>query len=279
MNPPIILADPQERARERDRDFSWGEYLITGVEGDDGESATITVDGLRAGRGFGGWTTLMPWPGDPRPEVGMLLRVWSNGSRNHGVDLLGTESERLDSPIHLYYKTEREMEVEQAAWIADDQRRQRKAFEENKAKLDADFDALHPAMKRRIQRFRDEDPDFRWRAEGYEMVVCSEATRLHKAAMDPATGALLKANGIKLPSDRSLPIYDRRELEGVTDWEDTPENRLAAINAINGAPNGYQYKLLEKLFPWIDPGHSGMTWSAAVQMAGILIRDGENARL
>ena len=275
MRDPIILADPKERAAERDADENWGDFFIAEVEGDDGESATVTVsrDSVAGKNTFGGWTTSMPWPISPRPKKGMLIRVWSNGNQNHGVTLI--EGDRL---VPVYYKTKREMDVEHAAWIADHQKKQRQDFVDNVVRLDAEYDALPPALKRRIDRFR-EDPDFRWKEEAYEMAACAEAGRLYKAAMDPATGILLKANKIKLPKDLSLKSYDQPKGEGVTDWEDTPENRLIAIDAINGAPNSYNFKLLESLFPWIDRGHSGNTWGHAVSFAMYLVRDGDEAKL
>jgi len=275
MRDPIILADPKERAAERDADENWGDFFIAEVEGDDGESATVTVsrDSVAGKNTFGGWTTSMPWPISPRPKKGMLIRVWSNGNQNHGVTLI--EGDRL---VPVYYKTKREMDVEHAAWIADHQKKQRQDFVDNVVRLDSEYDALPPALKRRIDRFR-EDPDFRWKEEAYEMAACAEAGRLYKAAMDPATGILLKANKIKLPKDLSLKSYDQPKGEGVTDWEDTPENRLIAIDAINGAPNSYNFKLLESLFPWIDRGHSGNTWGHAVSFAMYLVRDGDEAKL
>ena len=275
MRDPIILADPKERAAERDADPNWGDFFIAEVEGDDGESATVTVsrDSVAGKNTFGGWTTSMPWPISPRPKKGMLIRVWSNGNQNHGVTLI--EGDRL---VPVYYKTKREMDVEHAAWIADHQKKQRQDFVDNVVRLDAEYDALPPALKRRIDRFR-EDPDFRWKEEAYEMAACAEAGRLYKAAMDPATGILLKANKIKLPKDLSLKSYDQPKGVGITDWEDTPENRLIAIDAINGAPNSYNFKLLESLFPWIDRGHSGNTWGHAVSFAMYLVRDGDEAKL
>ncbi len=274
MRDPIILADPKERAAEREADSNWGDFLIAEVEGDDGESATVTVsrDSVAGKNTFGGWTTRMPWPISPRPKKGMLIRVWSNGNQNHGVDLLAPDMHgRYTEPVHVYYKTKREMDVEHAAWIADHQKKQRQDFVDHVTELDAEYDALPPALKRRIDRFRAEDPDFRWKEEAYEMAACSEAGRLYKAAMDPATGILLKANKIKL-GDVTIRSWDQPKGVGITDWVDTPENRLLAIDAINGAPNNYQYKLLESLFPWIDPGHSGNTWAHAVSFAMYLVR-------
>ena len=277
MKDPIILANPTERAAEREADQSWNDYLIKEIESDDGESATVTVGEplwLNRKMGMGGWTTSMPWPISPRPVVGMKIRVWSNGNQNHGVSVhIGPDI------VPVYYKTKREMDVEHAAWIADHQKKQRQDFVDNVVRLDLEYEQLPGPLKRRIDRFRDEDPDFRWKEEAYEMAACAEAGRLYRAALDPATGVLLKANKIKLPKVPSIRSWDQPKGEGVTDWEDTPENRLIAIDAINGAPNSYNYKLMEEMFPWIDPWHSGNTWGHAVSDARILVRDGEDAKL
>jgi len=276
MRDPIILADPKERAAEREADQSWNDYLIKEVESDDGESATVTVgDPLWPNRkmGMGGWTTSMPWPISPRPVVGMKIRIWSTGNQNHGVSVhIGPDI------VPVYYKTKREMDVEHAAWIADHQKKQRQDFVDHVSQLDAEYEKLPGPLKRRIDRFRSEDPDFRWKEEAYEMAACAEAGRLYKAAMDPATGKILKDAGIKL-GDTTISSWDQPKGVGTTDWEDTPENRLLAIDAINSAPNNYNYKLLEELFPWIDPGHSGNTWGHAVVFARTLVRDGEEAKL
>lgn len=285
MRDPIILADPKERAAEREADQSWNDYRIKEVENDEGDEATVTVgDALWPNRkiGFGGWTTRMPWPISPRPAVGMKIRVWSNGSRNHGVTLLAPPDEAAvyDPPIPVYYKTKREVEVEHAAWIADHQKKQRQDFVSQVTKLDEAFEALHPVLKRRIQRFRDEDPNFRWQSEAYEMASCSEGTRLYNAAMDPATGVLLKHHLVRLPTNLTQSSWDIPDGDmGVLDWPNTPEMRLRAIDAINSKVNGYNYKLMEELFPWIDPGHSGNTWGHAVKFAFLLIRDGDEAKL
>lgn len=266
----VILAEPKERAAERDGDSDWNDYVITKVEDDDGESATVTVGHeLIAGRrGVGGWTTSMPWPIFPRPLVGHKIRVWSNGSQSHGVSLWLSPSEL----VPVYYKTKREINAEWGYWVVSSQKRQREEFVSQVVQLDEAYEALPEPLKRRIDRFRAEDPDFRWKEEAYEMAACAEAGRLYRAALDPATGRILKDAGIKLPKNLALRSYEQPKGEGVTDWDDTPENRILAIDAINGAPNNYNYKLLEKLFPWIDPGHSGNTWGHAMAFALRLVR-------
>lgn len=282
MRPTVVLSEPAERAAERDADDDWNEYRIKLVEDDDGESATVEVDDKLLGnrRGFGGWTTRMPWGVSPRPAPGQIIRVWSNGSQNHGVTLIGTVEGLYDPPVHVYYTTRREREAERGWWLVNNQIRQREEFKVQETRLDELYDTLPPPLKARIDRFRAEDPDFRWREEAYEMASCAEAGRLYRAAMDPATGALLKEHGIRLPTILEQSVWDIPDSDkGVLDWPDTPEMRLRAIDAINSKVNGYNWKLQCELFPWIDPGHSGNTWGHAVKFAWILIRDGDEAKL
>jgi hypothetical protein len=269
MKHHVVLSEPKEREDERNADPDWNDYLITKVEtSDDPNMFYVSVgQALLTRHGFGGWTTGMPWPITPKPEKGMKIRVWSTGSRNHGVSV----HLAIDF-VPVYYYTKREVEAERGWWLVNNQIRQHEEFEVNMERMDAAYEALPDPLKRRIDRFRREDPDFRWKEEAYEMAACSEAGRLYTAALDPETGKILKKAKIKLPLDPKQPSYEQPKGEGTTVWDDTPENRLYAIDSINGAPNNYNYKLLEKLFPWIDPGHSGNTWGHAMAFALRLVR-------
>ena len=147
-------------------------------------------------------------------------------------------------------------------------------FEKGKAQLDVLYDALPDPLKNRIDRFRKEDPDFRWKEEAYEMASCAEAGRLYKRAMDPEFGVALKAAKIKGPTEeaRKKAQWDWETTDGIRDWEDTPENRLLAFDAINTKLNGYKYDLMKTLMPEMDDGHSGNTWGHAVMFALRLVQ-------
>ncbi len=57
----------------------------------------------------------------------------------------------------------------------------RRDYEAEKGKLDQAYDALPQEFQRRFDRFRNNNPEFRWRHAAYEMMVSKEAIRLAQA--------------------------------------------------------------------------------------------------
>lgn len=265
----IVLASPEERAAEREGDAQFEDVTLTACERD-GDWLSVSTDA--------GWGASLRWPADaPAAAVGDRVRVWGGW----GHEIRGVSLWRGVELIPISYSTKAERDAEHGAWIADSQRRQRGDYERDRPKLDAAYEALPLPLKRRIDRFRAADPDFRWREEAYEMAACSEAGRLYRAALDPVFGAALKAAGIKGPTEeaRKKPSYQWEPSDGTPDWEDTPENRLVAFDAINSSLNGYAYGRMHEFLPDMDDGHSGNTWGHAVVFARELIRHGDAAAL
>jgi len=262
MKYPIILANPKERAAEREADRDYEDLVLKEWKIVGGEVEFTVEDG---------WTSFGMWPVGIPASAGMAVRIWGAGL---GFPLRGISLLVGEDWLPVVYKTKREIEVESAYWIAENQIRQHEEFEKGKEKLDALYDALPDPLKRRIDRFRSEDSDFRWNGEAYEMVACSEAGRLYKRAMDPEFGKALKAAKIKGPTEeaKKRSSYEWEAKDGTLKWEDTPENRLRAFDAINSKLNGYKYALMETLMPEMDTGHSGNTWAHAMMFALRLVQ-------
>jgi hypothetical protein len=264
---PVVLATPAERSAEREADRVV-EYKLTEWKREDDAGASLTVGEPVLGQGMGGWGVLIPWPSDkPDGRAGARVRIYGSGEV-YGLSLLAD-----GEWVPIFYRTKREREAEFGRWISDNQRRQHEEFEKNRATMDAAYEALPAPLKRRIDRFRAEDSDFRWKDESYEMAACSEAGRLWKRALDPAFGKALKAVNAKGPKpDAPSSSWDWGENDGTTDWEDTPENRLIVFDALNSKINGYNFKLMHELMPEMDEGHSGNTWGHAFMFALRLVR-------
>jgi len=263
----VVISSDAERATERAQDWRHEDDVIRSWTRN-GDMATVET---MSGTGFG---VLWP-PSIPDGEKGDRIRLYGGmGFTTKGVDIW-----RDDAWQSVSYKTQVELDAEHEAWVKEYLERQHAEFERDKAKLDAAYEALPPPLKRRLDRFRAADPDFRWREEAYEMAACAEAGRLYRAAMDPAFGAALKAAGIKFPKDQSKPDFEWTENDGTTEWEDTPLNRLIAFDAINSKLNGYAYKRMHEFLPDMDDGHSGNTWGHAVWFAKLLIEKGDEAAL
>jgi hypothetical protein len=45
-----------------------------------------------------------------------------------------------------------------------------------RGEVDAKVAALSPRLRARIERFRDKDPDYRWKYEAYELIACVTPT-------------------------------------------------------------------------------------------------------
>lgn len=121
------------------------------------------------GSGFG-----IPDDGSFEPKPGALAILWGRGL---GFPVRGIAIRNPgDDQFHVaYYRTEREQREKDRqsseAWKAN----QRAEFEANRAEHDADYDALPAIFKARIDRFREEKPDFRWESEPYEVFCLKQA--------------------------------------------------------------------------------------------------------
>lgn len=77
-----------------------------------------------------------------------------------------------------FYRTPEEQEQKDRA---DENARAKKRvvdFRKNKAALDAAYNDLPPEFKRRLDRFRNGNPNFRRDFEGYEMSCCTDAVNI-----------------------------------------------------------------------------------------------------
>jgi len=264
VSEPIVLATEKERVAERDADTEFEDRTVKEWKRLDNESADLLTDS---------WGVILNWPVDkPDAKPGDRIRVYGGfGRRVRGASLV-----YADGLVPISYTTKREAEVEAAAWVADHNRKQRAEFERQRPTLDAAYKALPAPLKRRIDRFRAEDPNFRWREEAYEMAAVAEAGRLFARSGDAAWGEAIRAHGIRILTDaareRGVRLYDATDADLTADWPNTPENRLIAFDAINSKPNGYRYQLMDELMPEMDRGHSGNTWGHAMMFALALVR-------
>ena len=105
--------------------------------------------------------------GEPvRPEVGMTARLYGAG---FGVRGLYLNNQRV------YYRTEAEEDQRHQDWCAEDKRRKREQFENNRVELDQKVASLPEIFQRRIQKFRANNPEFRYEYEPYEVFCCEQA--------------------------------------------------------------------------------------------------------
>ena len=130
------------------------------------------------------------------PEVGDIARVYiKNGSTVRGLDLNG---------IYVFYKTDEQLEEEHRVWCESYNKEKQEQFEKEKSQLDLDYESLPDVFKKRIDRFRKNNPNFRVEYEVYEMFCCKEAIKI--------AGALKTSKEIQkfhdLPWEEQIELVD-----------------------------------------------------------------------
>lgn len=164
------LTPEQEAARSVDTAGHWGSGTITEIsENETGWTVSLEGSGFGLSREKLG-------DADP-PQVGDEVVLYTHrGSMIRGLDLRG-------EPV--FYMTDREIEIEDEKWRAEYKEKQRKEFEEQREELDRKFAALPEVFQRRVQWFRDHNPDFRWQNEAYELSSCVDAVKIAEAMETP----------------------------------------------------------------------------------------------
>lgn len=168
------------------------------------------------------------------PQVGDEIAVYLSGTTVVGVELRGQR---------LYLKSEREHELEWLLFRAVHHRQRLEEFAVERPNLDAEYERLPDVLKARIDRFREEDPDFRAQAESYEMAAVVDAPKIAQAVA------------------RWLPTYAAGPDGYPTDVSE--EDARAVMKQFRELSYEEQSELVVDL----NPGHSGNTFAAACMLA------------
>lgn len=108
---------------------------------------------------------------DGTPQPGDIARFYGRG---WGYPVRGL----VIAGKTVFYRTPEEQAEEHRRMVAAMDQEKRDRFEEQRANLDASFERLPLVFQRRIERFRRNNPDFRWEHEDYEMFCCEQAVVL-----------------------------------------------------------------------------------------------------
>ena len=120
------------------------------------------------------------------PKAGDKVALYTvNYSTVRGVDI---------NDVKVFYKSDAELEAERNEWLINYDKEKLETFEKNKAQLDADYESLPENFKKRIDRFRKNNPKFRVEYEGYEMFCCKEALKI--AAVCKTTADITKFHAL-----------------------------------------------------------------------------------
>lgn len=182
------------------------------------------------------------------PKVGDKLTTFGQfGYSFHG--------QALNDEV-VWYLTPAEEEAEHEARNAAADQKKRDEFEANRAKPDADYEALPETFKERIDKFRRTNPDFRWQFESYELFACTEALKI---------ASYCSINRIAEPEDGHEPTAD----ENIVAFQKLPyeEQKKAGIaDGHSGNTFGFACRLA---YLWVtDPGMVVAEHGALVALVG-----------
>jgi hypothetical protein len=141
-------------------DAQYEDHAITEVDGNRADGWSIRLDH--------GWHFGVPKDSRIFPHVGMIARLYCEGigSIVRGLFLDGTQ---------VFYRTEDEQQAQNERDAEEADRTRRYDFEKNRADLDRRFAALPSIFQQRIAQFRQNNADFRWEHEPYELFCCEQA--------------------------------------------------------------------------------------------------------
>lgn len=128
--------------------------------------------------GHGGWTLWCPKVEGITPKVGDVLRTWGKGI---GFAVRGIA---INGQI-VRYETRQEMEDRNARELFEREMEQLTKAESERQANDARIAALPDVFQRRIQRFRNGNPEFWWKHQPYELFVCEQAVLIAQAMKSP----------------------------------------------------------------------------------------------
>lgn len=153
-----------------EHDKQYEDHTIDKVDGDREAGWTIRQ---QDGAWFG-----VPSESPVEPKVGMSARFYGKGL-GYVVRGLFLDGQKV------FYRSIAEQDQHEAKRADEREHKQRQDFEDSRAEMDAKYDALPEVFKRRIDKFRMNNPDFRWKYESYEMFCCEQAVEIAKVMTTP----------------------------------------------------------------------------------------------
>jgi len=112
------------------------------------------------------------------PTENMSIKIYGKG---FGYPVRGVE---INGNI-FYYLTPAQQEKKHKKMCIEMDKRDKNNFIKNKKSLDKKYNSLPQCFKERIDGFRKNNKDFRWKFEAYEMFCCQEAIKIAEYFKSP----------------------------------------------------------------------------------------------
>lgn len=220
---------------EKRNDFQYEDAFLTDVKRE--ESGWSFTTGC-------GWLWINKEETSVVPKIGQLARYYGNGNQVRGIDLDGK---------NCRYKTEEQLRNEHKQWVLDQEKREKLAFENGKTLLDKYYKQLPTVYKRRFDKFRSNNPDFRWKYESSEMGLCRQSIFVAKFIHE------------KLESKHAIGRIPKKEKESYT---------LSVGQTLDWLSKLPTKEMME-LIPGYSGDHSGNSFGHMMRLAFAYLTDKE----
>lgn len=146
-------------------DTTFQDKVVTNVSPEHGKDGALSGWAMTSDDG---WTFYVPAEHGVEPHVGDSVRFYGRGIgyRARGLSIDGRV---------VFYRTEVEEQDKNDRDIEANNQKRRADFEAVRSDHDRRIAALPEVFRRRLKKFQDASPDFRWKHEGYELMCCEQA--------------------------------------------------------------------------------------------------------
>lgn len=195
-----------------------------------------------------GWSFGIQEDWTVKPKTGDIARFYGHGigCTVRGLDINGQP---------CYYRTEEEQRIhdaeEHARWEAEE----KAVFEKNKASLDKKYHRLPKVFQQRIDKFRSNNPNFRWKYEDYEMFCCEQAVLIARTVR----------RRLKIAADKKhLTVGEFNKLR--------PGTNMLILDKLYDMSYKKQFETISGL----SHDHSGNTMGCSFALAGLYLTKPKN---
>lgn len=178
-------------------------------------------------------------------KTGDVARFYGRGigCTVRGLDING---------VQCYYRTERQQAEENERERAKYEAEQKEEFEKNRVSLDEKYNALPEMFQKRIDKFRTNNHDFRWKYEAYEMFCCEQAVTIATA---------INRQLVRRTITEGIPLLEIKKVV---------EDRMSsALKEFYDMPSEKQ----KEMVPDLEDGHSGNTFGCAIRLASFYVSE------
>lgn len=219
---------------EKRNDLQYEDAILADVKKEKSGWSITTGDGM--------WLWVNKEETSVVPKNGQLARYYGRDSHVRGIDLDGE---------NCRYKTEEQLRNEWKQWKLDQEKREKLAFENGKILLDKYYKQLPTVYKKRFDKFRSNNPDFRWKYENFEMNLCRQSIVVAKFIHE------------KLESKHAIGRIPKKENESYT---------LSVGQTLDWLFKLPTKKMME-LIPGYSGDHSGNSLAHLMRLAFVYLTD------